>query len=599
MTYRAPVSDILFTMRHVAGLDRAVAEGIFGDLDADFVASILQEGGKLAAEVLAPANRPGDLEGARLNEGVVTTPSGWPQMYRRWTDGGWARVSGPAEFGGMGLPVLINAACLEMWNAANMSFALCPLLTIGAVEALAAHATEDLKRLYLSRLVSGEWTGTMNLTEPQAGSDLGALRTKAEAAGDGSYRLSGQKIFITYGEHDLTDNIVHLVLARLPGAPPGTRGISLFVVPKYLVGADGLLQGRNDVHCVSIEHKLGIHASPTCTMAYGDGGGAVGWLVGEENRGLNCMFTMMNNARLGVGLQGVGIAERAYQHALAYAHERRQGRAPGSANAEMIPIVRHPDVRRMLLTMKSLTQAARGICYLTAEAIDRSQRAGDEQARAAAGERAGLLTPVAKAFATDVANEVASLGVQVHGGMGFIEETGAAQHMRDARIAAIYEGTNGIQAIDLVQRKLSLSDGAAIEREIADMRAIAEDVRMTNVDTFGATASRLTAAVDALEQATIHMRRVLGAAPDDALAGATPYSRLFGVARGGATLAQAALASHRLAVSGDPDPAHPGRIATARFFAENIAVTAGGLAAMVTEGAASVREAEVALVGHN
>jgi len=488
----------------------------------------------------------------------------------------------------MDLPVLLNTACIEIWNAANMAFSLCPLLTLGAIEALQSHAAEALKAVYLEKLVSGEWTGTMNLTEPQAGSDLGALKTRAERQQDGTYKLFGSKIFITYGEHDLADNIVHFVLARLPDAPKGTRGISLFLVPKFLVNADGSLGARNDVHCTSLEHKLGIHASPTCTMVYGDHGGAAGFLVGEENRGLACMFTMMNSARLNVGVQGVAIAERAFQHALVYAKDRRQGHAPGDKSESMSPIIHHPDVARMLMTMKAMTAAARAICLMTADSIDRSRREKDEAARGLAGLRASLLTPVAKAFSTDIGNEVASLGIQVHGGMGYIEETGAAQFLRDARIAAIYEGTNGIQAIDLVQRKLALSEGEVVRREIADMRASVAVLRQSNAAAFGEMEQCLTEAVDALESATNFMLDAAATRPEDALAGATPYLRLFALARGGTALAKGALAAHRLALLGDSDPALPARIATARFFAETIATGAGGLARDVTHGAAAV-----------
>src|ERR1700719_2427886 len=393
-----------------------------------------------------------------------------------------------------------------MWNQASMAFGLGPFLTMGAVEALAVHGADALKRTYLAKLVSGEWTGTMELTEPQAGSDVGALRTKAERAADGTYRIKGQKIFITYGEHDLTDNIIHFVLARLPDAPPGTRGISLFLVPKFLVNADGSLGPRNDVRAHSVEHKLGIHASPTGTMVYGDAGGATGFLVGEENRGMACMFTMMNEARLAVGLQGVAIAETATQQAIAYARERRQGRAAGGAAAkastEPVPIIAHVDVRRMLLTMRSLTRAARTICFATAVALDRSHLAADPAARKAAHERAALLTPVAKAFSTDIGTEVASLGIQVHGGMGFIEETGAAQHYRDARIAQIYEGTNGIQAIDLITRKVPLSGGAAVRGYIDELRRTVDAVTAAKDPAFGATAERLAEATDSLAHAT-------------------------------------------------------------------------------------------------
>ncbi|WP_099901582.1 acyl-CoA dehydrogenase family protein, partial [Methylobacterium frigidaeris] len=451
MTYRAPVAEMAFTLRHVAGLDRAIAEGLHGDLSDDLVDTILEEAGRFANDVVAPLNKVGDRHGTPLKDGVVTMPPGYREAYRAWTEGGWNALPGPVEYGGQGLPVLLNAACIEMWNSAAMAFGLGPLLTAGGVEALSRHGSEELRARYLEKLVSGEWTATMNLTEPQAGSDLSVMRTRAEPVGDGLYRISGEKIYITWGEHDLTDNIVHLVLARLPDAPAGTRGISLFLVPKVL--PDG---SRNALKCAGIEHKLGIHGSPTCTMVYD---GATGWLVGEPNRGLACMFTMMNNARLGVGLQGVAIAERAYQQALLYARDRRQGRASAASEGGASPIIEHPDVQRMLLTMKALTAASRGICYLTAEAIDRAHRAPDEAGRKAAQARASLLTPVAKAFSTDIGIEVASLGIQVHGGMGFVEETGAAQHLRDARIAAIYEGTNGIQAIDLVTRKLPLDGG--------------------------------------------------------------------------------------------------------------------------------------------
>ena len=595
MSYTAPVNDILFTMAHVAGLDAAIAEGLYGDLDAGLAASMIEEAAKLAGDVLAPLNKAGDKAGARWSpEGVAAAP-GFAEAYKKWCAGGWSSVTGPADFGGMGLPHLLNAGCIEMWNSANMGFALCPLLTAGAVEAIAAHAAPALKDTYLAKMIAGEWTGTMNLTEPQAGSDLSALRTRAERAADGSYRIKGQKIFITYGEHDMTDNIVHLVLARLPDAPAGTRGISLFLVPKFLVNADGSLGARNDVLCASIEHKLGIHASPTCTMVFGDKGGATGWLVGEENKGLACMFTMMNNARLAVGLQGVAIAERATQQAVAFARERKQGRAAGDSGPGMSPIAHHADVRRMLMTMRALTQAARGICHLNAAAIDRAHRESDPARRKEAGERAGLLTPIAKAFSTDIGNEVASLGVQVHGGMGFIEETGAAQHLRDARILPIYEGANGIQAIDLVTRKLPLSGGDAVRREIASMRATVARVAAANVDTFGATARRLGEALDALERATAYMLDAVGRAPDDAQAGAVAYLRLFGLARGGAALADAGLAAHRLASAGDSDAAHAGRVALARFFAENLVVAAGGLEASVTEGAASLHAAALAL----
>ncbi|HMK70568.1 MAG TPA: acyl-CoA dehydrogenase family protein, partial [Xanthobacteraceae bacterium] len=456
MTYRAPLADMDFALRYGAALAPALEEGFFGDLTMDDVDAVLTEAGRMAAEVIAPLNRVGDRSGTTLKDGVVTTAPGWKEAYVAWRKGGWAGVVAPGEWGGQGLPLVVNAACVEMWNGANMAFGVGPLVGMSAIDALTAHGSEALKRAYLEKLISGEWIATMQLTEPQAGSDVGALRTRAERAGDGSYRISGQKIFITYGEHDLTDNIIHLVLARLPDAPPGTRGISLFLVPKFLLNADGSLGARNDLRAHSIEHKLGIHASPTCTMIFGDHGGATGFIIGEENAGMACMFTMMNRARLAVGLQGVGIAERATQQALAYARERRQGRTAGMPSTESAPIIVQPDVRRMLLSMRALTQAARTICYATAMALDRAERSTEVAARRAAHARASLLTPVAKAFSSDIGVEVASLGVQVHGGMGYVEETGAAQLLRDARIAPIYEGTNGIQAIDLVARKLPL-----------------------------------------------------------------------------------------------------------------------------------------------
>jgi acyl-CoA dehydrogenase len=591
MPYRGPVAEMIFTMRHVAGLDRALADGLYGeDLSSDLVESVLDEAGRFAADVIAPLNRVGDQNGTPLIDGRITMPPGWKEAYTAWTSAGWNALPGPVEYGGQGLPTLVSAPCIEMWNAAAMAFGLGPLLTMGAVEAVAHHGSPELKDRYLAKLVSGEWTGTMNLTEPQAGSDLAALRSRAEPAGDGTYRITGTKIFITYGEHDLTDNIVHLVLARLPDAPPGTRGISLFLVPKVL--PDGSL---NDLRCAGIEHKLGIHGSPTCTMAFGDKGGATGWLIGEENRGLACMFTMMNNARLSVGLQGVAIADRAYQDALAYAKERRQGKA-GPSSDGMSPIVEHPDVKRMLLEMKALTAASRAICYLTAAALDRSRLGKTEAERRKAGEVASLLTPVAKAFSTDIGIEVASLGIQVHGGMGFVEETGAAQHLRDARIAAIYEGTNGIQAIDLVARKLPLSGGATVRAEIAGMRAVLRGVVQAGTPAFGLTAARLREAVDALDRATSFMLDAGASGNQDALlAGATPYLRLFGLARGGAVLAQAALAAAAAMAQGDNDPAQPGRIALCRFFAENLATAASGLADTVTTGMGFVDDAPLAL----
>jgi acyl-CoA dehydrogenase len=593
MTYRAPVADMAFALKHAAGFGPALAGGLYGDLTEDVVDAVLEEAGRFATEVLGPLNQVGDRDGTRFKDGAVTMPPGWKDAYRDWASAGWNGLVAPAQWGGQDLPHALNAACVEMWNASAMAFGLGPLLTMAAIDALAAHGTDAIKRAYLPKLVSGEWMGTMQLTEPQAGSDVGALRTKAERAADGSYRVSGQKIFITYGEHDLTDNIIHMVLARLPDAPPGTRGISLFLVPKFLLNADGSLGARNDVRAHSVEHKLGIHASPTCTMVLGDQGGAKGFLIGEENRGMACMFTMMNRARLAVGLQGVAIAERATQQALAYAHDRRQGFAPGAR--EPSPIIAHPDVKRMLLTMRALTRAARAICYATAVALDRAHRGADERTRQAAQERASLLTPVAKAFSTDIGVEVASLGVQVHGGMGYVEETGAAQHYRDARIAPIYEGTNGIQAIDLVTRKLPLSDGVTVTDYIGELRRTVEAVNATNDPAFGWTGVRLGEAVDSLQRATQWLLGRPQGNPDEALAGATPYLRLFGKTAGGALLAEEALAAARLGHDGSADAA--ARIAIARFFAENIAVEAQALERTVVESADSVNGADAALSG--
>jgi alkylation response protein AidB-like acyl-CoA dehydrogenase len=577
--YRSPVDDILYSLRHVGGLKEAVDQGLFGDLDWDTAAAVIGEAGRFASDVIAPLNRPGDVEGARCENGVVTTPKGFAEAYRQWVAGGWAGVTAAPEQGGMGLPHSVNFACTEIWNGASMGFALCPLLSEGALNALNAYASPELRETYVKRLASGEWTGTMNLTEPQAGSDLNALKSRAERNADGTYRVFGQKIYITYGEHDFADNIVHLVLARLPDAPPGTRGVSLFLVPKIMVNPDGSLSARNDVRCASIEHKLGIHASPTCVMIYGDNGGATGYLVGEENRGLSAMFVMMNSARLSVGLQGVAIGERAFQQALAYARERRQGHAPHSqSQSQMSAIVEHPDVQRNLLTMKSQVQAARGICHLTGVAIDLSRHAATREAREDASQRAALLTPVAKAWSTDIGDETASLGVQVHGGMGYVEETGAAQFLRDSRICAIYEGANGIQAIDLVTRKITLGGGAAVRREIAFIRGIAA---RTTAPAFGATGARLAAAADALERATEFL---LAAAPEAALAGAYPYLRLFGIALGGACLAKAGLAEGQ-----------PGRIALARFFAETLSPVAPGLGEAVVCAGDALAGAEEAL----
>ncbi|MDD9909368.1 MAG: acyl-CoA dehydrogenase [Ahrensia sp.] len=580
--YRAPISEIAHTLKHVTGLGTAMNNRSAGELSSDLLDAIVEEAGKFASDEIAPLSAIGDVQGTTLQDGAVTMPEGWSDLYKRWCKGGWNALTGPAEFGGQDLPMALQTAAFEMWNSGSLAFGIGPTLTIGAIEAVNLHASDELKSIYLEKLVSGEWTGTMNLTEPQSGSDLNGLKSRAEPLGDGRYRIFGQKIFITYGEHDMTDNIVHLVLARLPDAPPGQRGISLFLVPKFLVNDDGSLGARNDVFCHSVEHKLGIHASPTCTMIYGDGrfseeAGAIGWLVGEENRGLACMFTMMNNARLLVGIQGVAVAEAATQKAVAYANERRQGKADGWDGEGMAPIVLHPDVQRNLLTMKALTAAARAICYNCAHAIDQS--ASEDGAHWS--DRAALLTPIAKAFSTDIGCDVASIGVQVHGGMGFVEETGAAQFMRDARIAPIYEGTNGIQAIDLVTRKLPLSGGDAANGYITELREIIDQTRESNRQELAGLADALTPALDDLQVSTDYLLRRLEAGDrSSALSGAMPYLRLFGLASGGCYLAKSALASS--------DADFSERAGLARFAVFNLLPETTSLRRVVEQGAQSL-----------
>src|SRR3954454_20496771 len=589
MTYRAPINDMLLALNHGAGRQAAVQAGHYGDFDADITTAVLEEAGKFATDVLAPLNRIGDQNGIKLKDGKVTTAPGWPDAYKRWSEAGWNAVSGREAFGGQGLPLAINAVCTEIWSAANIAFGLCPLLTLSAIEALDAHGSDELKKVYLEKLVSGEWTGTMQLTESQAGSDVGALRTRAERAPDGSYRIKGTKIFITYGDHDMTDNIVHFVLARLPDAPAGTKGISLFLIPKFLVNADGSLGAQNDIYPSGVEHKLGMHASPTCTMTMGDKGGAIGYLIGEENKGMLCMFTMMNQARLGVGLEGVGIADRAYQQALAFAQERRQGRAVGTHGEGSQAIIVHPDVKRMLMQMRALTAAARTICYATAVALDIAARATDPKVRGEAAARGALLTPIAKAFSTDIGNEVASLGVQIHGGMGFIEETGAAQHARDARITPIYEGTNGIQSIDLVTRKLAANGGASVWALLDELASVVGRVEASNDPGFGTTGAKLRDALGSLDRTSRWLLERVASAPNDALAGATPYLKLFGSTLGGCMLASEALAAR----DGD-DMRH---VTLARFFAENISVHAASLERTVMDGAEAVNGADAVLLG--
>lgn len=586
--YQAPLHDINFALREIAGLDGFINDGHAPELSLDLVEAILEEAAKFSGDQIAPLRMIGDQQGAQLKDGVLTMPKGWRDLYHAWIEGGWNAIAGPAAYGGQDLPQSIAMAALEMWNSGSLAFGIGPTLTIGAAEALHVHGAEALKDIYLEKLISGEWMGTMNLTEPQAGSDLNALRARAEPVGDGTYRVFGQKIYITYGEHDLTDNIVHLVLARLPDAPAGTRGLSLFLVPKFHVNEDGSLGARNDVFCNGNEHKMGIHASPTCTMIYGDGkfgdeAGAIGWLVGEENRGLACMFTMMNNARLSVGLQGVAVAESAFQLALNYAKDRKQGRAVGAEGEGMSAIIQHPDIQRELLTMKCLTDAARAISYCCAAAIDRAnafKRAGDADKAQFWQERANLLTPIAKAFSTDIGIEVASRGVQVFGGMGYIEETGAAMLMRDARIAAIYEGTNGIQAIDLVQRKLPQSGGKHIANLIVELREMVASVAKSDLP-FGETAAHLSQAIDTLDEVTAWFaRQSKDGHINEALAGATPALKLFGLVLGTTYLAAGA------ACSGEAD-----RAIKAQFMATNMLLEHISLKAIIMSGHQSLLHA--------
>ncbi|MEP3280193.1 MAG: acyl-CoA dehydrogenase [Stappiaceae bacterium] len=580
--YRAPISEIAFMMKHVAGLPELLQSNRFSDLSEDLVDAILTEAARFSEEEIAPLNRVGDQQGSTLADGVVTVPDGWTECYRNWSEAGWNALTGDPDYGGQGLPVSLFMATMEIWNAGSVAFGLCPTLTVGAIEALEEHATPALKDVYLAKMITGEWTGTMNLTEPQAGSDLNALRSRAEPQADGSYRLFGQKIFITYGEHGMTENIIHLVLARLPDAPAGTRGISLFLVPKYLVDEEGNPGQRNDLKCSGIEHKLGIHASPTCMMSFGDNEGAVGYLVGEENKGLACMFTMMNNARLAVGVQGLGVAERATQQAMAYAKERKQGRAVGAEGPGMSPIAAHPDIKRSLLSMMALTSVARVLCFVCAHAIDMSRTGEDD---AFWSDRAAFLTPFAKALSTDIAVEVASTGVQIHGGMGFVEETGAAQHFRDARILPIYEGTNGIQAIDLVMRKIPLAGGEHVAGFIKELRDIVSDVGAANNPELGTMAGCLDEALNDVEEATAFINDAHGEGrTNDILAGATPYLRLFGLATGGCLLAKGAMATLRQAATSNDDN---NRLLVARYFSENLLAETKGLCRTVTRGAES------------
>ena len=584
--YFAPYKDMLFVMRELAGLDKVSALPGFEDATPETVEVILDEAGKFATEVLAPINHSGDEEGARWADKAVTMPKGFKEAYQQFVEGGWNGVAGNPEHGGQGLPKLVAAAVQETWKSSNISFSLCPLLTLGAIEALELCGSPEQKEMYLPKMVQGTWTGTMNLTEPQAGSDLAAVRTRAVLQPDGTYRIFGQKIFITYGDHDMSENIVHLVLARLPDAPEGVKGISLFVVPKFMVGPDGSLGERNDAYCVSIEHKLGIHASPTCVMAFGDNGGAKGFLVGKENDGLKYMFVMMNAARYAVGLEGLAIGERAYQKAVAYARERIQGRAiEGSAGP--VAIVHHPDIRRMLMVMRSNVEAMRGLAYTVAAAHDAAARHPDPDERKRDQAFVDLMIPVVKGWLTETGNELAYLGVQVHGGMGFVEETGAAQFMRDARITTIYEGTTGIQANDLIGRKIAREGGATLKSVIGLIHGTLADVQKQSGADFAAIASALGRGVAAVTEAGTYIATHYGQDVRTVAVGAVPFLKLMGIVCGGWQMARAALVAQEKIAGGDTDPFYPAKIATARFFADHVMAAAPGLAQVVTHGGAS------------
>jgi alkylation response protein AidB-like acyl-CoA dehydrogenase len=587
--YHAPLREMRFVLHELAGLRAVQSMPGFDDASDEIVDAVLEECSKLMAEVIAPLNRVGDTQPARWSDGSVSTSPGFREAFRAFAEGGWQGVMHPSEHGGQGLPKLVATPCLEMLQAANLSFALCPLLTDGAIEALLTAGSVDQQQRYVPRLIDGSWTGTMNLTEPQAGSDLALVRTRAERQADGRYRVFGQKIFITYGEHDLAENIVHLVLARTPDAPPGIKGLSLFVVPKFLFGPDGRIGARNDVYCASLEHKLGIKGSPTAVLVFGDdcgavGPGAVAELVGEENRGLEMMFIMMNAARFQVGLQGIAVGERAYQQAVAYARERVQSRAvEGSAGP--VAIIEHPDVRRMLLSMRAHVEAARAIAYVAAAQSDIAHHHPDAAERRRAQSLYDYLVPIVKGWSTEIAVDVASTGIQVHGGMGFIEETGAAQHYRDARILPIYEGTTAIQANDLLGRKTLRDAGACAKGLIGEMAATITQVRGHADADCAAIAARLESAVAAYGAAVDHLLRISGSEPRRAYAGAVPYLKLTGIVLGGWQLARAALAAHRHLAGGE-DPFYRAKIATARFFADHVLSTAPALCTAIEAGGA-------------
>ena len=593
MSYNAPLKDMQFVLNELANLAEINALPGCEDATPDTVAAVLEESAKFCAEVIAPLNHAGDKEPSYWKDGEVTTTKGFKEAFRAYADAGWQGVQHPQDFGGQGLPKLVATPCMEMLHGANLSFALVALLSDGAIEALLTAGSDDQKARFLEPLVSGKWTGTMNLTEPQAGSDLAAVRTRAEPQGDGTYKIFGTKIFITYGEHDMAENIVHLVLARTPDAPPGVKGISLFIVPKFMINDDGSLGARNDAHCVSIEHKLGIKASPTAVLQFGDNGGAIGTLVGEENRGLEYMFIMMNAARFGVGMQGIGLAEHAYQGAVAFAKDRIQSREV-SGSPGPVAIINHPDVRRMLMSMRAQTEAARALAYVGAAMSDLAHYHPDESTRTANLAVYEYLVPIIKGWSTEMSENVARDGVQVHGGMGFIEETGAAQHYRDAKILTIYEGTTAIQANDLVGRKTVRDGGVVAKALIAQVREVEGQLGAVQGDDFAAIVRRLQEGSAALEQVVDYV--VANTKPDvrAVFAGSVTYLKLAGIVLGGWQMARAALVAQKKLDAGEGDAAfYRAKIATARFFADHILSQASGLRASIVEGAAGVLALDV------